>query len=90
MRYAFYYLILISLVAVFITVHDKRAAKKHKRRIPEKTLFVIALLGGAFAMYLTMLAVRHKTLHRRFMLGLPLITVLHIVCICLLLKYFIV
>ena len=77
MQYYFlYYFAFISIVAVIITVHDKSAAKKQKRRIPEKTLFLVALLGGALAMYITMLSIRHKTLHKRFMIGLPLIIVL--------------
>ena len=56
-----------------MTVSDKSRAKKHKRRVPEKTLFLTAAFGGSIAMYLTMLTVRHKTKHKRFMIGLPLI-----------------
>ncbi len=72
------YFILISAVAFFVTVYDKYAAKKGMWRIPEKTLFFIAALGGAVSMYLTMLAVRHKTRHKRFMLGIPTIIAVHI------------
>ena len=71
--YLLFYFALISSVAVIVTAHDKSAAKKSKRRVPEKVLFLIALLGGSLAMYLTMKAIRHKTLHKRFMIGLPLI-----------------
>lgn len=63
----------MSLISVIITAHDKSAAKKGKWRVPEKVLFLFALLGGALAMYVTMKAIRHKTLHKRFMIGLPLI-----------------
>ncbi|MBQ5843177.1 MAG: DUF1294 domain-containing protein, partial [Clostridia bacterium] len=42
-------------------------------RIPEKTLFLTALFGGSLAMYITMLVIRHKTKHKRFMIGLPVI-----------------
>ena len=74
MQYYFLlYSAVISLVAVAVTCHDKSAAKKQKRRTPEKVLFLIALLGGALAMYITMKLIRHKTLHKRFMIGLPLI-----------------
>ena len=65
------YLIAISLLAIFLTIHDKQRAKQHERRIPERTLMLIGLAGGALAMYLTMRAIRHKTLHRKFMWGLP-------------------
>ena len=61
-----------SLLAVCLTVYDKYAAKRKKARIPEKILFLTALFGGSLAMYITMLAVRHKTKHKRFMIGLPL------------------
>ena len=75
MKYFLIYLAAVSLIAVIITVSDKSRAKKHKRRIAEKTLFGTAVLGGSAAMYLTMLAIRHKTKHKRFMIGLPLIMI---------------
>lgn len=62
-----------SLLAVCLTVYDKYAAKSKKTRIPEKTLFITALFGGSLAMYVTMLVIRHKTKHKRFMVGLPII-----------------
>lgn len=81
MRYAVYYFILISLIAVIMTAHDKSAAGKGARRVPEKTLFITAFAGGAVAMYITMLIIRHKTLHKRFMIGLPLIILLQIAAV---------
>ncbi len=71
------YLALISLCAVCATLWDKRAARRHRRRIPEATLLLLAALGGGLCMYITMKAIRHKTLHKKFMIGLPLIIVLH-------------
>lgn len=62
-----------SIFAVCITVYDKYAAKHKKMRVPEKMLFLTALCGGSLAMYITMLIIRHKTKHKRFMVGLPLI-----------------
>jgi uncharacterized membrane protein YsdA (DUF1294 family) len=44
--------------------------------VRERTLFILSALGGCVAMYLTMLFIRHKTMHKRFMIGLPLIIVL--------------
>lgn len=73
MKYFMMYFLIISIAAIVVTVSDKSRAKKHKRRVPEKTLFLIAALGGSIAMYLTMLTIRHKTKHKRFMIGLPLI-----------------
>ena len=65
--------LIVSGIAVIVTVYDKVIAGGKRRRIPERTLFLIALLGGSAAMYLAMLVIRHKTKHKRFMLGLPLI-----------------
>lgn len=65
--------ILFSVLAVVFTVYDKIAASKKCFRIPEKVLFLISLCGGSLAMYVTMLVIRHKTKHKRFMVGLPVI-----------------
>lgn len=81
MKYFLIYLAIISLIAVIMTVSDKSRAKKHKRRIAEKTMFGTAVLGGSAAMYLTMLAIRHKTKHKRFMVGLPLIMIVQVIVI---------
>lgn len=81
MKYFLIYLAIISVTAAIMTVADKSRAQKHKRRIAEKTLFGTAVLGGSAAMYLTMLAVRHKTKHKRFMIGLPLIMIVQVIVI---------
>ena len=69
-----FYLLGISLIAFAVTVYDKWAAKHRPRhRTPEKTLLWISAAGGSVAMLLTMLAIRHKTRHVKFMVGIPLI-----------------
>ncbi len=73
------YFAAVSLVTAIVTVIDKANAKKSKRRIAEKTLFILALSGGSLAEYLTMRLIRHKTLHKRFMIGLPLIMLFQII-----------
>lgn len=70
------HLTVISLLAVFLTAADKRRAQAHRWRVPEATLWGIAALGGAAAMFLTMRLIRHKTRHLSFMLGLPLLILL--------------
>ncbi len=70
------YLLIISFYSIMLTCSDKRLAVKGSRRVPEKKLFGAALLGGALAMYITMRTIRHKTLHKRFMIGLPAIIIL--------------
>lgn len=70
---------LFSVLSVLFCIYDKFAAKHLKRyRVPEFVLFLLAALGGALAMYLTMLLIRHKTRHLSFMLGIPLIFLLQL------------
>ncbi len=72
------YLIIISAVSVIITVFDKYAARRGMYRISERALLTAAAIGGSVAMYVTMLVIRHKTKHAKFMLGIPVIIVLQI------------
>lgn len=75
------YILAVSLISVIITVFDKKIAGTGKRRIPEATLLLWSALGGSVAMYLTMHAIRHKTQHKKFMIGIPLIMVLQVAAI---------
>ena len=75
------YVAIISLVSVIMTIKDKSCAKKGKWRVPEKTLFILSALGGSVAMYITMKTIRHKTQHKRFMIGIPAIMILQAILI---------
>ena len=86
MEYILIYFVAISLITIIVTVYDKKAANKWtKHRVPEKILFLLAILGGSLAEYLTMLKIRHKTKHKRFMIGLPIIILLQVISIWLIL-----
>jgi uncharacterized membrane protein YsdA (DUF1294 family) len=74
--YAVWYLIMINLVSAAATISDKRRARNRMRRVSENTLLLLAALGGSPAMLLTMLLIRHKTRHLKFMLGIPVIMLL--------------
>ena len=76
------YLAGVSLVSVAITVADKVSAKRGGWRVPEATLMTLGLFGGALTMYVTMKTIRHKTKHKKFMIGLPLEIALHTVIAC--------
>lgn len=78
------YLAVVSLISVIITVKDKAAAKLKKRRVPENTLLLFGAIGGATLMFITMLIIRHKTKHLKFMIPLPLMSIVHIVLLTLL------
>ncbi|MGN1090603.1 MAG: DUF1294 domain-containing protein [Huintestinicola sp.] len=73
----------ISIYSAIITIADKLSAKKGRRRVPEKNLFIAAALGGSAAMYTVMRLIRHKTKHKRFMIGLPVIMAVQILAILL-------
>ncbi len=75
------YWLVISAAAVYLTVKDKAAAKAGKWRVPEATLMLVGLFGGAEAMYATMKKIRHKTKHKKFMIGLPAEIILHVLII---------
>ena len=73
------YLVAVSIVSVVICCYDKIAAKHAQRhRTPEITLLALSAIGGSAAMLVTMLVIRHKTKHAKFMIGIPLILILQI------------
>ena len=84
LKYLALYLVLINVIAVILCIIDKLKARINEWRIPEKTLFIVSAIGGSVGMYVTMNLVRHKTKHKRFMIGLPLIIILQ----CALLIWF--
>ena len=83
MKVALIYVAIISFISVVVCIYDKIISKKNRveLRVPEKTLFLLSALGGSVAMYVCMQLVRHKTKHKRFMIGIPLIIVLQIALI---------
>lgn len=75
------WLVLINLVTFLVFGLDKLKAKRkvaHEfiRRVPEKTLFLLAALGGSVGALLGMKVWRHKTLHKTFRFGIPAILIL--------------
>ena len=72
------YLVLINLAAFDLMGLDKRKAKKNLWRIPEKTLFLSAILGGSAGAIAGMYVFHHKTRHWYFVIGMPLILVIQI------------
>lgn len=66
------YLIVMNVWAFIRMGQDKRYARKSRQRVPEKQLFLIALLGGAVGGWIGMQVWHHKTKHRSFTIGIPL------------------
>lgn len=84
-EYMVLYLLVLNMIAVIVCIIDKVKARRQNWRVSEKTLFLISILGGAVGMYMTMKIVHHKTLHKRFMIGLPIIIIIQ--CATLMLIY---
>ena len=77
------YFVAISFITAVVTLADKSKARRNKWRVPENTLMLLGLFGGAAAEYITMKIIRHKTKHAKFMIGLPLFILLHIALVIL-------
>ena len=72
------YLVVLNLIGFIIMGVDKKKAIKHKWRIPEKNLFLIAILGGSLGGIIGMRVFRHKTKHMYFVVGFPLIFIVQV------------
>lgn len=67
------YLFIINAAGFVLMLTDKYKAKKNLWRIPENTLMGVAAIGGSLGCLMGMYAVRHKTKHLKFTLGIPVI-----------------
>ena len=72
------YLLVMTIVGLIIMKSDKAKAEKNKWRIKEATLFLISAIGGSLGTWAGMYLFRHKTKHWYFVVGMPLILILHI------------
>jgi uncharacterized membrane protein YsdA (DUF1294 family) len=77
-RYLIYYLLVINAATFIIYGIDKYKAKKAKWRISEATLLTMAAVGGSIGAWLGMKAWHHKTQHRKFKYGVPIILLIQI------------
>ena len=80
------YLVIINVVTFLAFGLDKLKAKVDAWRIPEKTLLGLAVIGGSVGGILGMRTFRHKTRHKQFSVGLPVILAVQIVVVVLLLR----
>lgn len=77
-RYLIYYLLVINAATFIIYGIDKDKAKKAKWRISEATLLTMAAVGESIGAWLGMKAWHHKTQHRKFKYGVPIILLIQI------------
>ena len=76
--YVIAYFTLINIIAFAVTGADKNLARRGKRRVPEGTLFLMAIIGGAAGEFCAMLIFRHKTKHLSFVVGIPLVFIIQV------------
>lgn len=77
------YLTAMNLLGLAVMGIDKAKAVRHSWRIPEKTLFLVSILGGGLGTWMGMYLFHHKTRHWYFVVGMPLILVAWIILLCL-------
>ena len=80
---ALLYLVAVNLVTFFIYGIDKFKSKRAKWRVPEATLLGLAAVGGSIGAWLGMKLWHHKTLHKKFRYGVPLILMAQIAIVLL-------
>ena len=81
MIYCLSYLIFINIITFMVYGIDKLKAKKGKWRIPESTLLLLASVGGSIGAWCGVKVWHHKTMHKKFRYGIPLIMTIQIVII---------
>ena len=76
-----YYLLIVNVVSFWIMLYDKNMAKIRGQRVPERTLFCLAAIGGSIGCILGMYLMRHKTQHITFTVGMPAILVIQVILV---------
>lgn len=85
--FVYLYIILINLVTFLAFFIDKRRARLRRRRIPEGTLFLLALLGGGFGAHYAMYRFHHKNRKPIFKSGIPVLIILNVALFCFMLFF---
>lgn len=82
------YLVIINIIAFIAYGIDKWKAQRKRWRISEKMLFLLAIIGGSLGALAGMYTFHHKTLHKKFVLGVPLILVIQVIIFYLYYLYY--
>ena len=82
------YFLLVNAAAFILMMADKIKARKNRWRIKESTLMLWAAIGGSIGALAGMYTFRHKTLHRKFTIGIPAILILQIAAVLFILYKF--
>ena len=77
-QYSLYYLVAVNALTCLLYGIDKYKAKKSQWRISEATLMMMAVIGGSLGAWAGMRLWHHKTMHKKFKYGIPLIIIMQI------------
>ena len=80
------YFAAMNLIGFALMGIDKYKAKNRGFRIPEATLFIVAIIGGSIGSLIGMYTFHHKTRHRSFVYGMPFILIVQIALVIALLN----
>ncbi|WP_166921415.1 DUF1294 domain-containing protein [Flavobacterium poyangense] len=83
MKVLLVYFLIVNSLTFFFAGYDKYLAVKNKRRIPENTLFTMALIGGSIGLLLAMVLFRHKTSKTSFIVKFLIIILIQILFVLL-------
>lgn len=78
MNIIFYYLLAVNIATFFLYGIDKYKARKGRWRISEATLLLMAVIGGSIGAWAGMRLWHHKTMHKKFKYGIPIIIILQV------------
>ena len=78
MNIILYYLLAVNIATFFLYGIDKYKARKGRWRISEATLLMMAVIGGSIGAWSGMRLWHHKTMHKKFKYGIPIIIILQV------------
>lgn len=76
-----YYILIINILSFLTMGIDKQRAIRNKWRIRERELFLLAIVGGSFGSIVGMQFFHHKTKHKKFVIGMPMILIIHLLIV---------
>ena len=78
MNIIIYYLLAVNIATFFLYGIDKYKARKGRWRISEATLLMMAVIGGSIGAWAGMRLWHHKTMHKKFRYGIPMIIIVQV------------
>ncbi|WP_042223269.1 DUF1294 domain-containing protein [Oceanobacillus manasiensis] len=82
------YLVVANIITFIMMGLDKQKARKKQYRIPERTFWLLALVGGSLGAIFGMRRYRHKTKHKTFVWGMPILLLVNITCVFYILFFY--